>query len=222
MNKLAKKAAGGSRANRTRTEILNAAEQLFASRGFAATRLEDVAEEVGVTRAALFYHFKDKQMLFEAMIANAFDSLNTELHGLLDATDKGIAERLLLAAESWVNAIVSRPTLARLIMRFVADGYDQAPRSIFWDDQQLPHKFFQLFEEGRNSGELKPLNSDPFHAASAIVGTTVFYVGALSTLMPTDQFEPLAPAQIEAHRNEALGTTRHLLGIATPKKKRKK
>ncbi|WP_372747351.1 TetR/AcrR family transcriptional regulator [Litorivivens sp.] len=213
MSKTNKKPAAGARANRTRAEILNAAEQLFASRGFAATRLEDVAEEVGVTRAALFYHFKDKQMLFEAMIANAFETLNTDLHDLLDATDKGIAERLRLAAEAWVNAILSRPTLARLIMRFVADGYEQAPRNIFWDDQQLPRKFFDLFQEGRKSGELKPLNSDPFHAASAIVGTTVFYVGALSTLMPTDQFEPLAPEQAAAHKAETLRMLCNLLGI---------
>ena len=52
-----------AKAERTRAAILAAAESLFARRGYAATRLEDVAEAVGVKRAALFYHFRDKQAL---------------------------------------------------------------------------------------------------------------------------------------------------------------
>src|SRR3546814_10910828 len=55
-----------SRAERTRAAILAAAEELFASRGFATTRLQDVADAVKMTRAALFYYFKDKQSLFDA------------------------------------------------------------------------------------------------------------------------------------------------------------
>jgi len=156
MRKPPKKAAGGARAGRTRSEILAAAEQLFASRGFAATRLEDVAEEVGLTRAALFYHFKDKQMLYDAMITNAFDSFNAQLHELLDSTELSISARIERAIGVWVDAIIARPTLARLILRFVADGYEQASQQIYGDDQLLPLKFFSLFEEGRKSGELQP------------------------------------------------------------------
>lgn len=216
MSKPAKKSQGGTRASRTRLEILAAAEQLFASRGFAATRLEDVADEVGVTRAALFYHFKDKQMLYNATIAHAFGSLDDELHALLDSTDKSIAKRIELAAAAWVDTIVARPPLARLILRFVADGYDEAPQAIFWDDQQLPIKFFSLFQEGCDKGELKPLHTNPFHVASAVIGTTVFYVGAMETLMPKGLFDPLVPEQVAIHKEEALRSTRRLLGIPEP------
>ena len=50
-----------AKAQRTRAAILAAAERLFARRGYAATRLEDVAEAVGLKRAALFYHFRDRR-----------------------------------------------------------------------------------------------------------------------------------------------------------------
>ena len=76
----------------------------------------------------------------------------------------------------------------------------------------IPTKFFQLFRAGRESGELNPLNNDPFHAASAILGTTVFYVAAMSALLP-NQFEPLDPDQVASHREEALSSARRLLGI---------
>lgn len=202
-----------TRASRTQAEILQTAEQLFASQGFAGTRVEDVAEAVGISRAGLFYHFRDKQMLYDAMIANAFGALTQQLHDLLDATEHPIPKRIELAVAAWVDATVVRPTLARLILRFVADGTDGVIQRIFSDDVLIPVKFWTLFEEGRRSGELKPLHDDPFHAASAVIGTTVFYVGAMATLIPEGIFEPLAPAQVLAHKQEALRSTRRLLGI---------
>ena len=48
----------------TRAEIVAAAERHFAERGFEAARLEDIAVDVGIRRAAIFYHFGDKQELY--------------------------------------------------------------------------------------------------------------------------------------------------------------
>lgn len=51
-----------------RESILSAARAEFAARGYAGTRLEDVAARVGVSKAALYLQFEDKQALFRAMI----------------------------------------------------------------------------------------------------------------------------------------------------------
>jgi len=204
-----------ARGEQKRAVILDAAERLFASRGYAATRLEDVAEAVGLTRAALFYHFRDKQALYDAMIAEAFAPMAGELDAILAGSEGTIAQRLELALEAWVDAIVNRPTLARLILRFVADGVEQPTQRIFFDHDDITQKFWTLFEQGRASGEFKPVHDDPFHAAAAAIGTTVFYVAALTMLLP-GQFEPLAPEQIAAHKREAVVTLRRLLGIAEP------
>lgn len=203
---------GSAKAERTKAAILAAAGNHFSRLGFAATRLEDIAEELGMTRAALFYYFKDKQMLYDAMLADAFSPLTNTLLALLEDCEHSIAERLLMAVEAWVDSVVARPNLARLIMRIVADGLDQPALRIFMGNEQIPARFFQLFQEGRQRGELKPLHDDPLHAASAILGTTVFYVSALAALLP-NQFEPLNPEQVAAHRSEALHSARHLLGI---------
>lgn len=203
-----------TRGERKRAVILDAAERLFSSRGYAATRLEDVAEEVGLTRAALFYHFRDKQTLYDAMIVDAFGSFATKLDNILASSSGTIAERIEMAVEAWVDTIVNRPTLARLILRFVADGIDQPAKRVFSNSEDVPMKFWALFDEGRRTGELNPLHDDPFHVSSAVIGTTIFYVGALSVLVPHGEFEPLAPEQIAAHKREALHAARRLLGIA--------
>jgi AcrR family transcriptional regulator len=54
-------------AEETREKILDAAEQLFFANGVMQTSLEQVAEEAGVTRGAIYWHFSDKVALFKAL-----------------------------------------------------------------------------------------------------------------------------------------------------------
>ena len=77
-------AAKPNRAERTRGAILAAAEDHFSRFGFAATRLEDIADELDSTRAAQFYSFKDKQALFDAMVADSFGARAEKLNDLLE------------------------------------------------------------------------------------------------------------------------------------------
>lgn len=205
--------ASGAKAERTRAAILAAAQDLFARQGFAATRLDEVASAAGLTRAGLFYYYPDKQALFDAMLRDAFGEFAEQLDTVLESHLGGIAERMERAVEAWIDAIVARPNLARLILRLVADGSHLA-NGIFSDNNRLPLKFWGLFEQGRRTGELKPVDDDPFQTASAVIGTTVFYVAALAALVPHGPFEPLDPQRIASHKRETLRATRHLLGIA--------
>lgn len=52
----------------TRHQILDAAERVFLAQGVARTSLQQVAEAAGVTRGAVYWHFKDKADLFDAMM----------------------------------------------------------------------------------------------------------------------------------------------------------
>ena len=55
-------------AQTTRNNLLDAAEQLFQSRGVSHTSLNDIATATGTTRGAIYWHFKDKADLFNAMM----------------------------------------------------------------------------------------------------------------------------------------------------------
>jgi AcrR family transcriptional regulator len=58
----------GSRADQTRARILLAAWELFEERGYASTSIRDIADHVGITKAALYYHFPAKQDILDARI----------------------------------------------------------------------------------------------------------------------------------------------------------
>src|SRR6476659_3155944 len=55
-------------AQETRARLLDAAEQVFHEKGVAHASLEDIAAAAEVTRGAVYWHFKDKAELFDAMM----------------------------------------------------------------------------------------------------------------------------------------------------------
>src|SRR5262245_12868190 len=52
----------------TRGALVDAARGLFSERGYAAVSTEEIVQAAGVTRGALYHHFKDKQDLFTAVV----------------------------------------------------------------------------------------------------------------------------------------------------------
>ena len=55
-------------------EILEAALALFVEKGFAATRLDDVAARAGLSKAAIYLYFEDKTALFKGVVRQAIGS----------------------------------------------------------------------------------------------------------------------------------------------------
>jgi AcrR family transcriptional regulator len=98
----------------TRRLLLDIARGLFAERGFAGTGTEDVVRQAGVTRGALYYHFRDKRDLFLAVVENLqqqildrvqrsaaavadpWEGLRLGLHAFLDACIEPAVQRIVL------------------------------------------------------------------------------------------------------------------------------
>lgn len=70
-------------AQATREALLDAAERVFEQRGVSRTTLSDIARAAGVTRGALYWHFKDKAALVNAMMDRIAPPLGAELEALL-------------------------------------------------------------------------------------------------------------------------------------------
>ncbi|MGH3289521.1 MAG: TetR/AcrR family transcriptional regulator [Streptosporangiaceae bacterium] len=79
-----------------REQILAAATEAFARSGFAATSLEDIAAEAGVTRAVLYRHFDSKTDLYQAVLDRMCARLDTHVAepvgGFTDASIDGLLE----------------------------------------------------------------------------------------------------------------------------------
>jgi AcrR family transcriptional regulator len=67
--------------DRTRATLVRVARQLFADRGYAGTSTEEVVQQAGVTRGALYHHFRDKRDLFEAVFLEIQDEARDRIRG---------------------------------------------------------------------------------------------------------------------------------------------
>jgi len=185
-----------SKAERTRQRVLEAAEHRFAEQGFHAARLEDVAADVGLKRAALFYHFRDKRALHEAVLREVFGSLLARLQEIM-AEERPFAERAEQAAAAWVDLVDARPTLARLVLREAAaekrDWLRLVPIATPFRDW-MRHEL----RDAAAAGEIDPVDGDPVVLLGALVG---------ATLAGTRADRPLA-----ARRQGAVRLARRLLG----------
>jgi len=76
----------------TKEVILNAAEQLYADKGFAGTSLRAIIKAAGVNTAAIHYHFGSKEALIEAVIARRAEPANRARLALLDEIEARYTE----------------------------------------------------------------------------------------------------------------------------------
>jgi AcrR family transcriptional regulator len=70
----------------TRERILEVAADLFIEQGYDATSLREIAEKIGVTKAALYYHFSSKEDILRALAAPAMSATTTALALLPEGT----------------------------------------------------------------------------------------------------------------------------------------
>ena len=191
----------------TRAEIVAAAERHFAERGFEAARLEDIAVEVGIRRAAIFYHFGDKDELYAAVL----DAILDGARGALPKTGSA-AERLETSLLGWIDYVAQRPTVARLILREAAGAQPGVASPLLRAGRGPVDSFRAMIDEGVASGELRP-QVDPHRFISLMGATTVFHFAAMPWLTRDVPFDPWSRIELDRHKREILLVARSMLGI---------
>ncbi len=143
-----------SAAPSTAERILDAAEDLFAAKGYSATSLGDVADRVGIRSPSLYNHFKNKEALYEAVLERllaVFSAPLAELEG-----GPVTNERVFHWLETIVRQHHANPNLARLLQHAALSGgphtnelIDRLFRPMFRPDAKIEGGDLTLFE---NSG----------------------------------------------------------------------
>jgi TetR/AcrR family acrAB operon transcriptional repressor len=92
----------------TREELLDAAERVFRRRGVGHTSLAEVADAAGVTRGAIYWHFKDKADLFQALVKRVEMPMNAAMEEMdrTSATDPlgAVRELAIHALQNLANS----------------------------------------------------------------------------------------------------------------------
>lgn len=97
-----------------RAGLLTVAADEFAQRGFAGARLEVIAQELGITRAMIYYYFGGREGLYVAVLEDAYRSI-WQAEQALDARDPDPVAALRRLVEFRVNYYIANPTFVALV-----------------------------------------------------------------------------------------------------------
>lgn len=197
-----------ARRDESRGKILAAAERLFAREGLAGTRTDGIASEAGVNKALLYYYFKGKDKLYEAVVEEQLREFNRHALAVLDGP--GPARELLLKYVKLHFDFISRHRRhASLFQQLMMKG-GSAPERLF-RKYIVPRSeaLRKLLVRGMQAGEFRRM--DPFHASVSIAALIVFYFSAAPMLRLLDESDPYTGSNLKRRRREVLEFIRHAL-----------
>ena len=160
----------------SRDKILDAAEALFARRGYAGVGLREVAEVVGLGKSSLFHHFRNKPQLYAAVAARILVRLEGRLMRTLAGGGDPVA-RLERWLDELVDVLAENATYARVLLRSLFEDDDlpgdlpeeiEAHRAI----ESMMTSVSALVREGMSAGLIRAVNVQ--HLLLTLIGLTVF------------------------------------------------
>ncbi len=144
-------------------EITEAALACFAARGFAATRLEDIAQRAGITRGTLYLYFPNKEELFKAVVRQAIGPALARAGGLIAASPDASSAELLRQVIATIPRTVMQglgSAIPKLVITEAANFPDLA--RFYVDEVVHPAQRLigDLVRRGIARGEFREIDAD--------------------------------------------------------------
>lgn len=148
------------RKNARPEEIIKAALEVFADRGFAATKLEDVARKAGVTKGTIYLYFANKEALFKALVRETIVPVIAQGEALAQSFT-GSARELFeqLVREYW--RLVGETELSSIPRLMIAEARNFPELARFYYEEVVTrgHRLTAgVLERGMKAGEFRRVN----------------------------------------------------------------
>ncbi len=149
-----------SEAEQTRANILAAAMQVFAEKGFDAAKLDEIAGTAGVTRGAIYWHFKDKLDLFIQLLQDAFGQFVQNFDAIFSEPISPI-QKIRSILEIVFRNSCNDQTLSRIVMtEFILHAKDPKNGTRILSVvtnflQELDMKLAALIRQGQEQVEIR-------------------------------------------------------------------
>jgi AcrR family transcriptional regulator len=187
-------------AGATQAVILAAAQEEFAKHGLAAARTEAIAAKTGVVKSMIYYYFKDKEGLYQAVLEQSHaDLLQTSLQlDLDDLPPESALEKFLTAL---LDCVSRNPKLPMIMFHEAMQNQGQYYKRS--SSLNIDKTLVEILERGVATGAFRQL--DPFQSAINIMGICLFYFIGIGNIQHYPQGKQLlSKAMLKQHSQEAI------------------
>lgn len=174
-------------------ELLAAALNQFVERGFAATRLEDVAKHAGVSKGTLYLYFANKEELFKEVVRANIVATIGEAEQDAAAYDGPSGELLATLLMKWWAEICATP-LGGITKLMLAEGNNFPELAQFYNEEVVARGsglFTRVLERGIARGEFRPV--DPVVMTQVLIAPVLMLMMWTHSYMPTCDMPPISP-----------------------------
>lgn len=180
-------------------EIAAAAFDVFAEKGFAAARLEEIAAAAGVSKGALYLYFETKQDIFEAVVKQAFAG-NLEAVVKMAEAHQGPVAPLVRMILPRVAEIVTSSPIGKVLKMVIGESGNFPELARIWHDSLVVPGLGMLsglIAKGQASGEFR--QGDPRHFAVSLMSPLLVAVIFRETFAPIGAKPFDVPALVKQH-----------------------
>lgn len=157
-------------------ELMQAALEVFAERGFAATRLDEIAARAGVSKGTVYLYFESKEALFKAAVETAITPVLEAAEALVAEAAHPAAELLRRVVFDWWRDVGST-VLGSLPKLLVAESGNFPELARWFHDNMIrraQRALAGIIEAGVARGEFRPI--EPMLGARIVFGPMFAYV----------------------------------------------
>jgi AcrR family transcriptional regulator len=104
------------KSDQTKERILAAALDEFATKGFAGTRVDQIAQAAGVNKAMIYYHFAGKQELFDQLFQSEMELVKKEIGLIMAQRDPNSPEEMTKAVQALLDYVGRKKKLLQVLM----------------------------------------------------------------------------------------------------------
>ena len=157
-----------------RQKILDAALKIFARNGYAGASVQEIVDQAGVTKPTLYYHFKSKAGLFQALVDHAADERYRVMRGAVEQ-HASLEKQLVAVPDALIRFTSERRDLMRLVFYYWFAAPGEFPHDIHcrkgWRNRDY---FVSVIKNGIKKGELDT-HYDGIELASGIMSQIFLY-----------------------------------------------
>ncbi|WP_374335351.1 TetR/AcrR family transcriptional regulator [Leeia sp.] len=158
-------------------EIMDAALAVFIEKGYAGTKMEDIARQAGVTKGTPYLYFQNKEELFREIIKSAIQPRLDEVQSYIDASaDHSLQQQLQNIADHWRQTVLETPR-SGILKLMMAEAGNFPDVAAYYDThviQRFHQQLIHLLETGMARDEIRRL--DPVYAAHIIIAPMLYSV----------------------------------------------
>lgn len=158
----------GRRRRLTQQAIVTAAAELFARNGFGATSLDEIAEQLGASKASLYYHIKNKEEILRLIFLTVLTVSEEPLRQITEANQPP-HEKLRRAIEHQTAVAANRSPAMIVFYREQPHLTGPFAGEIILRKKAYERYFEQIIEEGQNAGVFQP-DADPKIVTFGLLG----------------------------------------------------